>query len=190
MPPYLQNFAMTGFHGCDADSVPSIKADNFKCSLGDDHWLGEGVYFFTAGFSDPNEDAQQWAIAQSWENQTRTRRYVKFSVLKAEITPANPLDMTKDLGKAKVNLAREALAKRMKPQKGYDDNAIVRWLATQFAFDVLVQDFYIQMTRERRLRIRSRFPNVRVICVRNPDSAIDKGSISVTYTALIPSNPI
>jgi hypothetical protein len=102
-------FTMTGYHGCDADNVPSIKAKNFKCSLGDDHWLGEGVYFFTVGFSDPAEDAKQWAIAQSWDNRTGTRRYPKFSVLKAAITPSNPLDMTQDHGKAKVNMAREAL---------------------------------------------------------------------------------
>jgi len=190
MPVDSPNLTMTGFHGCDADSVPSIKADNFKCSTGEHHWLGEGVYFFSAGISNPSEDAQRWAIAQSWDSRTGSRSYLKFSVLKAEISPANPLDMTNDTGKAKVNLAREALTRRMKPQKGYVDNAIIQWLAEKYGFDVLVQDFYIQMTRERKMGLRSRFPNVRVICVRKPHSAIDKDSISVTYTALIPSNPI
>ena len=185
----LPSLTMTGFHGCDADNVPSIKAENFKCSRGEDHWLGDGVYFFTSGFSDPSEDAKRWAIAHSWDNRTGSLRYLKFSVLRATITPTNPLDMTQDHGKARVNHAREALSRRLKPNSGYDDNTILRWLASKFGFDVLVQDFYIQMTRERRLKIRSRFPNVRVICVRNPHSAIDKTSICVTYTALIPTNP-
>lgn len=178
---------MTGYHGCDADNVPSIKAENFRCSRGEHHWLGEGAYFFTVGFADPSTDAQRWAIAESWDKRTRSRRYTKFSVLRAAINPRNPLDMTQDLGKAKVNYAREEIAKRLRPKELYDDNAIIRWLAKHYAFDVLVQDFFIKMTRERILRIESKFPNVRVVCVRKPDSAIDKTSISITYTGLVPT---
>lgn len=180
---------MTGYHGCDAANVGGIRAENFRCSTGDHHWLGEGVYFFGEGFSDPAEDAKRWAIAESWDNLKQARRYNRFSVLAAVIAPQNPLDMTQDPGKAKVNYARTELTKRMRPKAGYDDSQIVRWLASNFGHDVLVQDFFIQMTRERRLKIRSRFPNVRVICVRDPKSTIDKGSIRVTYTGLVPSNP-
>lgn len=183
------NLTMTGYHGCNADNVPSIKAENFKCSRGKHHWLGEGAYFFTVGFSNPAIDAQKWAIAESWDDETQSRSYDKFSVLKAEISPTNPLDMSQDLGKAKVNHARSEIAKRLKPKQAYDDNAIIQWLTKHFGFDVLVQDFYIKMTRERILKIESKFPNVRVICVRDPHSAIDKTSISVTYTALVPTNP-
>lgn len=179
---------LTGYHGCDASNVESIKAGNFRCSTGDHHWLGEGVYFFGEGFSKPHEDAKQWAIAESWDNATKTLRYRTFSVLRATIIPTKPLDMTRDEGKAAVNLAREALTRRLRPLSGYDDNEIVRWLATKFSFDVLIQDFYIKAARERRLKIRSRFPNVRVICVRNPDLTVDKASISVTYTGLVPSH--
>ncbi len=178
---------MTAFHGCNAANVDGIKADNFKCSKGDHHWLGEGVYFFGEGFSDPVEDAKRWAIAEAWDKDTKTYRYGAFSVLRATITSTNPLDMTLDEGKSAVNLAREKLSKRMRPSAGYNDNEIIRWLASNFGFDVLIQDFYIKSTAERRLRIRSRFPNVRVICVRSPQSAIDKDSISVTYTALVPT---
>lgn len=95
--------------------------------------------------------------------------------------------MTRDDGKAKVNMAREALIRRMRPQGGYIDGQIVSWLASKYGFDVLIQDFYIRMRRERISRIPSRFPNVRVICVRDPHSAIDKDSISVTYTGLVPT---
>ena len=174
-----------GYHGCNSAHAPGIKANNFKCSRGEDHWLGEGVYFFGGGFSDPVEDAKQWAIAESWDNLRKCRFYRAYSVLKATIVSSNLLDMTKDDGKEKVNFAREEISQRMRPAAGYVDNEIVRWLTVKYGFDVLVQDLYIRFTSMRKLRIRSRFPNVRVICVRDPDSAIDKNSISVTYTALI-----
>ena len=176
---------ITGYHGCDSANVPGIKAENFKCSRGSDHWLGEGVYFFGAGFSNPAEDAKQWAIAQSWDNVRQTRFYLNYSVLKATIVAKKPLDMTQDDGKAKVNAAREAICRRVRAVGGYNDNEIVCWLAKKYGFDVLVQDLYIKFSAMRKLRINSRFPNVRVICVRDPVSAIDKKSISVTYTALI-----
>ncbi len=176
---------ISGYHGCDSANVPGIKAENFKCSRGNDHWLGEGVYFFGAGFSNPAEDAKQWAIAQSWDNARQTRFYHDYSVLKATIVARKPLDMTQDDGKAKVNAAREAICRRVRAVGGYDDNDIVKWLAEKFGFDVLVQDFYIKFTTTRRLQITSRFPNVRVICVRDPVSVIDKSSISVTYLGRI-----
>jgi len=177
---------MTGYHGCNSANVPGIMANNFKTSTGDHHWLGEGTYFFGAGISNPLEDAKQWAIAESWDNTNQTRFYRTFTVLKAAIQARNALDMTKDDGKAKVNIARTAIHKRMRSVGGYHDTEIVRWLAGKFGFDVLIQDFYIKFSDTRRLRIQSRFPNVRVICVRDPVSAIDKDKIEVTYTALIP----
>jgi len=176
---------ITGYHGCNAANVEGIKTENFKRSRGKDHWLGEGVYFFAAGFSNPAEDARQWAIAQSWDDERQARFYHDYAVLRAAILARRPLDMTKDDGKAKVNLAREALSGRMRPAGGYDDNDIVKWLAGKFGFDVLVQDFYIKFSTTRRLRISSRFPNVRVVCVRDPVSAIDNSSITVTYLGRI-----
>lgn len=189
MPDEQNTITMTGYHGCNADNVSRIRAENFRCSRGDHHWLGEGVYFFGTGISDPVEDAKKWAIAESWDNEIKGRRYDKFSVLSATISTKNHFDMTQDSGKSKVNIAREALSSRMRPIGGYIDSNIIQWLISKYGFDVVIQDFYIQMTNERRRRIKSRFPNVRVICVRNPDSAIDKDSISVTYTAIVPTHP-
>lgn len=185
MPQTSSESTMTGYHGCDAANVQSIQANNFKISKGDHHWLGEGVYFFSTGISNPLEDAKQWAIAESWDNVRQTRFYRTFAVLKAVIRARNLLDMTKDEGKAKVNLARPMVSKRMRPAGGYHDNEIVRWLALKYGFDVLIQDFYIKFSDTRKLRIESRFPNVRVVCVRDPASSIDKDKIDVIYTALI-----
>ena len=186
MPHTLATTTLIGYHGCDTANVSGIMADNFRSSRGEDHWLGEGVYFFGKGISDPIEDAKQWAIAESWDNNRRCRFYRAYAVLQATIVAQNLLDMTQDEGKAKVNMARDAICRRVMAIGGYNDNEIVCWLARKYGFDVLVQDLYIKFSAMRKLRINSRFPNVRVICVRDPVSAIDKKSISVTYTALIP----
>jgi len=189
MSDELTMTTLIGFHGCDAASVGGIRTQNFRCSTGEHHWLGEGVYFFGHGISDPVEDAKRWAIAQSWDNGRKCRLYQTIAVIKAMIVAKKPFDMTKDEGKTAVNRARKELAKRMNPIGGYEDNQIIGWLAQKLHFDVLIQDFFIQMTSERRLKIRSRYPNVRVICVREPNSAIDKEAIHVTYEGQIPFNP-
>lgn len=36
----------SGFHGTNLDHTFSIIKNGFEPSSGDDHWLGDGIYFF------------------------------------------------------------------------------------------------------------------------------------------------
>lgn len=177
---------MTGYHGCDSANVPKIKANNFKTSSGEDHWLGEGAYFFGVGISDPVEDAKQWAIAAAWNDHRRQNVYREYSVLEATITSRNLFNMTTDEGKTKLNAARRLVASRVPYVKGCNDSVLLRFLAKEYDFDVLIQDFCIMFRAQRRNRAWSRMPNARVICVRRPVTSVDKNTIRVISTGSVP----
>lgn len=182
-------YTLIGHHGCNEEYCESIKADNFRRSEGPAHnrWLGSGVYFFGAGISDPLVDAQNWAIAAAWDNERKDFAYKTFAVLKAEIVAERRLDITTDEGKKIVIDARKKLIQRYsKSERGnYRDAELLKFLVSFMKFDVLIYDFYIKFTEERRLRIESNMPNVRVICVANPIASIDKSKIEVIKTGLI-----
>ena len=42
-----------GYHGTDTAHTESIQTNNFKPSISDEHWLGDGTYFFIDGI--PND---------------------------------------------------------------------------------------------------------------------------------------
>ena len=44
-------FSFDGFHGTSFDSAKKILSNNYELSIGDDEWLGDGVYFFVSGVS-------------------------------------------------------------------------------------------------------------------------------------------
>jgi len=54
----------TAYHATDKKKVQSILDNNFIYNYHDDHWLGNGVYFFL--------DA---GLAEQWANKTPTNRY-------------------------------------------------------------------------------------------------------------------
>ena len=65
-----------GHHGTDINSCEAILESNYKISEGDQHWLGEGVYFFIEGLStDTINLAKKWAIAEAWDNDNKKYKY-------------------------------------------------------------------------------------------------------------------
>ena len=70
-----------GHHGTDIDSCKAILKSNYKISEGDQHWLGEGVYFFIEGLStDTINLAEKWAIAEAWDNDNKKYKYTDFDL--------------------------------------------------------------------------------------------------------------
>ena len=69
-----------GHHGTDINSCKAILKSNYKISEGDQHWLGEGVYFFIEGLStDTINLAEKWAIAEAWDNDNKRYKYTDFA---------------------------------------------------------------------------------------------------------------
>lgn len=55
-------YQVNGFHGTSLKSAELIINSNFKPSIGDDEWLGNGVYFFISSISSkPEQQAEEWA---------------------------------------------------------------------------------------------------------------------------------
>ncbi len=75
-----------GYHGTDINSCEAILESNYKISEGDQHWLGEGVYFFIEGLStDTINLAKKWAIAEAWDNDNKKYKYTELAVIESLI---------------------------------------------------------------------------------------------------------
>ncbi|MCX6856667.1 MAG: hypothetical protein NTV80_17385 [Verrucomicrobia bacterium] len=189
--PDTSQTTYTGYHGCPENAVASIMAEGFKCSVGSEHykWLGEGAYYFTAGISDPKQDAVRWCIAESYNPDTGGKKYVRYAVLSATIRPQKLLNMTTDQGKSLLNHARESIIASLSssfPRKKYDDSQLIRYIVNRMRFDAFLDDLWIKFKRERIDRIFSNRPNVRVICVFKPKTVVDISSITVVDKGSIP----
>ena len=124
-----------GHHGTDAKSCKNILKSNYKISQGDEHWLGDGVYFFVEGISTkPMELAEKWAIAQSWDKNKKNHIYSDYSVLESIIKVEEDkfLDLTNPIGvdflSFLANNFKEAIKNRKRNRKKsltYDDGALI-----------------------------------------------------------------
>jgi hypothetical protein len=179
--PEAQTTSLIGYHGCNLENVPSIKANNFDPSQGDREydWLGEGAYFVGEGIGNPANHAMQWAISRAWDNAMRCNKYKNFAVLKVTIRPKNPLDISQDVGKQFLDHVRNELLARAQrvPRGGYSDKILIKHLVNRLQIDVLIYDFWVMFSREKRLQARSTFPNVRMICVFYPTAIVDNDDI-------------
>ena len=90
-----------GHHGTDINSCEAILESNYKISEGDQHWLGEGVYFFIEGLStDTINLAKKWAIAEAWDNDNKKYKYTELAVIESliEVEEDKILDLTTEDG--------------------------------------------------------------------------------------------
>ncbi|WP_315016271.1 hypothetical protein [Capnocytophaga leadbetteri] len=96
----MNEVSLIGYHGTDFANTHTILSDNYQISEGDTHWLGDGVYFFVESVLTNTEKAielaEKWAIAQSWDNDTKKYKYNQYTVMasKIEVKEENFLDLT------------------------------------------------------------------------------------------------
>ena len=157
---------MIGFHGTDIKNFDSIKSTNFVASEGDSEWLGNGVYFFVEGISDPIKNAKDWAIVSSWNNNLKLNEYTKFAVISAEINVLDDylLDLTTHDGMETFIYFRnkfiEMISKRKLILKNGDfkDGHIINEARYSIRIDVVKSNFYIKFAKERIMNINFRIP--------------------------------
>jgi hypothetical protein len=174
-----------GHHGTDMTRFEGIKKNNFERSAKPE-WLGQGAYFFTDGISSlgPQEDAINWAracVACFGE------RYPYWAVVTAEINTQKMLDLTDETQLKFFNKMRDVLYRRFnfrprgQGQKGDRDwildVEIIEEIRKETEIWAAKCHFFFKFTLENQRSIGSRIPNVTIVCVYEPERAIDKDSI-------------
>lgn len=175
-----------GFHGTSLDSAQRILEENYRISTKLDDWLGSGAYFFIEGFTDPVDNAIDWAKFRSWDPEARSRKYRTYAVLKSLIRTKTHLDLD-DVEDLKIfNQLRAAWLVRIR-QEGYTGNRalendchLANFVLHKLKLDALVRR---EAITSRRGQMRTRIPNCRIMCLREPTRCaikhdiVTKGSI-------------
>lgn len=184
-------YKLTGFHGTDSANEASILATGFKASTGDDHWLGDGVYFFVEGNSavDPVGAAVKWAIAQAYDTTTKLNKYSEYVVIEAEIEvkEENFLDLNSVEGMEVFNKIRNQFVKKIKDggkklkYGAFQDGHLINMARTALKLPIYIVrgDFYIKFQIERIGKINFRIPNCTIISVLCPDTLVDLEKVKV-----------
>lgn len=183
----MNKITIKGHHGTDFDSYRKIYTSNYKISKGDDHWLGDGVYFFVEGIATNTAKlAEKWAIAQSWDNDKKRPKYRNFAVIESviEVEEDKFLDLTTEDGvKILSDLANffiDTIKRSKKNSKDkewefYDGELInIARKDETFPFDIEVVkgNFYIKFKEERIKGINLRTSNCTICTVYNPNENI------------------
>ena len=176
----MNEITIKGHHGTNFDSSKKIVNSNYKISKGDDHWLGDGVYFFVEGISTNTVKlAEKWAIAQSWDKTRNRRTYSNFAVLESEIKVSKEkfLDLTTEEGVEILYYFVEKYLTRLKYLgKGLDfyDGLLINMARKEdiLPIDVVKGNFYIKFEKERKYRVNLRTSNCTICVVYDPNKNI------------------
>jgi hypothetical protein len=189
----MSEITIKGHHGTDIDSGKEIIASNYKISKGDQHWLGDGIYFFVEGLSTKTiELAEKWVEAQSWNNDKKEFKYTKFAIIESEIIVEEDrfLDLTTKEGVEVLSFLKEKFLKTIEKRRKnknksleqpYDGELIN--LAREegvFLLEVVKGNFYIKFKEERKKKINSRISNCTICAVFNPKKNIKSKKIVKT----------
>ena len=173
---------LIGTHGTSYDNVEGILAMNFKCSVGKNHWCGEGAYFFVEGVnSTPIADlAEQWAIDSAYQRATKSYEYNEYAVLGAKINAEDDqiFDLRETETQKKCNEIRDFLQLGLlKLKKTMTDDVIWQYIIKEFNLALIVKNDYIKFGLARLNNINSRIDNCTIASVVNTNDSIDVSSI-------------
>ncbi len=180
---------ITGYHGTSVDNANNIVSNGFTISAGDEHWIGDGIYFFIKGlFKNPDESAKKWAIANSWDNDSKKHKYSNYGTIEANISIDEDTfwDLTSSDGIETFNYLRdkyvEAISKAGKrlKDKDFKDGHIINKAVNDgfFSPSAIKADFYIKFTTERIFTINFRIPNCTILALRN-NNCIEKERLKI-----------
>ncbi|MHC5354199.1 hypothetical protein ACYSNX_08470 [Myroides sp. LJL115] len=181
-------FSIEGHHGTSNESANKILSSNYVLSKGDDEWLGDGVYFFINGVSSKTVDlAEQWAIAQSWDNQKKKLKYRDFCVIHSiiEVDESNFLDLTMEEGVEILQYLVDRFKEKMDSlgkKMNFLDGLLLNLAREEglLPLEVVKGNFYIKFVKERIERINLRTSNCTICTVYDPSKNIISNSVIKT----------
>lgn len=167
-------FQLTAHHGTERSIAYKIQREqHFLTSEGDQKWLGDGAYFFE---NNP-EMAREWSEAEGYK-----KRYSHYGIVEAQIETevTSLLDLDTPMGREEFHMARLLFTKKLEkeslgiriPNSRIFDGKIINDLCCAVSYRVVVQSMFVQLSKDRKLKVQSRVPNCRVISVREPETCI------------------
>jgi hypothetical protein len=166
------------YHGTSQNNSFGIRQKNFLLG-GEDHWFGLGAYFFVEGVSceEASKDAENWARFDG-----RRKGYRQWSVMQADVSTENHLDLTDQQQLKFFNGWRKLFRKTIKcpgpecdPYAGID-LTILEKLREKRKISSLKANIYSKFNPQT-YQISSRLPNVTILCVYEPDDVIPRNRI-------------
>ncbi|MRJ09341.1 hypothetical protein EDL99_10795 [Ornithobacterium rhinotracheale] len=171
---------LDGYHGTSLESAKEIIKSNYALSIGDREWLGDGVYFFVSGISsNPDKQAEQWAIVQSWDNNCKKQKYVEYCIIysKIEVKDSEFLDLTTEEGVEILSYLADKYDEKLQSigrKLRYSDGLLINLARNEniIPLEVVRGNFYIKFKKERKKNINLRTSNCTICSVFNPDKTI------------------
>lgn len=161
------------YHGTTHSNAAEIALEGFRASLGNAHWLGDGVYFFVDGIGyEPLRAAELWAEYRAYKNKESQCAVIK-SMLEAD--DAEILDLTTYEGIRIINYIQRQCAQRLASigrAAGYVDGYIINFAREKMGlnFSIVIGNEYIQLEEEdRKYGIRRRTSNCTICAVCERD---------------------
>ena len=170
-----------GHHGTDKGSGHIIlKTKIFNVSKKVGLWLGDGIYFF----ENKKSMAHEWCKSDGFK-----KNYKEYCIIETNIKVDNNevLNLDDKEGQEIFHLQREGLVKRLsKTQYGvktttqFLDGEIINDICSIIPYKVVRQRMFVQLTKDRIMKVQSRVPNCGVLnvrdanCVKNP-TLIEEG---------------
>lgn len=184
------------YHGTGYLNAKPILEEGFIASEGDEHWLGDGAYFFVEGIpTNPKISAEKWAIAEAWDKERKTFKYTDYVVIESQIKveEALLLDLRTKDGQRIFAFLRDEFYKKLRgARRKFLKNSILDGKILNIArsegiieVDVIEGDFFIKFTEERINNLNSRIPNVSICAVFDP-----KKNIGVQGNKIVSSGKI
>lgn len=185
-----KSISFQGHHGTSSAAASEILQSNYIISVGDDEWLGDGVYFFVPGLnSNTFELAEKWAIANAWNKKRKQHDYSEYSVLwsNIEVEESAFLDLTVEEGVEIFTYLVEKYSKKLASIKKemkliFLDGCLLNLVRKEgvIPIDAVKGNFYIKFTEERIKRLNFRVQNCTICAVYNPEKTIQAKKIVKT----------
>lgn len=171
-----------GYHGTSQVKANSIVKQGIEISKGDEHWFGDGAYFFVEGLSKPDQNAEKYSIRASYNRGLGRDTYVRYGILKVKIEVEERcfLDLNSEDGIAVYNYLIEKYLEKIKPKKKFNSGDFIDGKVINTAreekiieLDAIKGNMYIKFTLDSRvLNVLSRISNCTMCCVVDPKKNI------------------